>query len=336
MRAVASVLCTIGCLVGSTNAGTVTFEPSSVLVAPGETADFVVSISETNLMSFTSFDLLFSSDTAGLNLSFEFAADFTSSFPVADPVSYGAFATDLLIGGFNGEYWQAPLVLGTLHIDTTGMDSGIYEALVQVRPDAEQETIGLISGVADGTTLVPEGISGSASLTITDPATDADGDGVSDASDAFPNDPSESVDTDADGTGDNADTDDDGDGVADESDAFPLDPAEVADADGDMVGDNADAFPNDPTETVDTDADGAGDNADTDDDNDGVPDEEDAFPLDPARSTDNGDSGTDTSPPSSTGPGVMCGVGMLGAMFCTVLGMTAMRRRRNGLDARRR
>ena len=77
--------------------------------------------------------------------------------------------------------------------------------------------------------------------------TDDDGDGVADSSDAFPLDSSEFVDTDSDGTGNNADTDDD-DGVEDSSDAFPLDAAE----------------------SVDTDSDGTGNNADTDDDGDGV------------------------------------------------------------------
>jgi PKD repeat protein len=52
---------------------------------------------------------------------------------------------------------------------------------------------------------------------------DDDGDGVADVDDAFPLDASESVDTDSDGIGNNADTDDDGDGVADVDDAFPLD-----------------------------------------------------------------------------------------------------------------
>ena len=46
------------------------------------------------------------------------------------------------------------------------------------------------------------------------------------------------------------------------SDAFPFDPSEQLDSDMDGVGDNADAFPNDPTETVDTDGDGVGDNSD--------------------------------------------------------------------------
>ena len=49
------------------------------------------------------------------------------------------------------------------------------------------------------------------SCTATPFTTDADGDGVDDAVDAFPNDPAESVDTDDDGIGNNADTDDDGD-----------------------------------------------------------------------------------------------------------------------------
>lgn len=47
------------------------------------------------------------------------------------------------------------------------------------------------------------------------PLQDADGDGISDANDDFPNDPSETLDTDGDGLGDNEDSDDDGDGVDD-------------------------------------------------------------------------------------------------------------------------
>ncbi|MGQ0733782.1 MAG: PxKF domain-containing protein, partial [Acidobacteriota bacterium] len=81
-----------------------------------------------------------------------------------------------------------------------------------------------------------------------------------DAADAFPLDPRESVDTDRDGIGNNADLDDDGDGVPDTTDAFPLD----------------------PSESVDTDGDGVGDNADSDDDNDGDPDPTDCQPLNDA------------------------------------------------------
>ena len=122
--------------------------------------------------------------------------------------------------------------------------------------------------------------------------------------DAFPGDPNESLDTDNDGVGNNADTDDDNDGVLDSSDAFPLDPSETTDTDSDGVGNNADtdddndgvldgndAFPLNPNETQDTDNDGIGNNADTDDDNDGVADTEDAFPLDPSESIDTDNDG---------------------------------------------
>ena len=124
------------------------------------------------------------------------------------------------------------------------------------------------------------------------PIADCDLDGVIDAQDAFPSDSTESLDTDNDGTGNNADTDDDDDGVADSDDAFPLDLNESSDTDGDGIGNNADsdddndgvldtadAFPLDATETLDTDSDGTGNNADDDDDGDGVPDTADGYAL---------------------------------------------------------
>jgi hypothetical protein len=79
---------------------------------------------------------------------------------------------------------------------------------------------------------------------------DRDGDGVPDLQDAFPDNSRESVDSDGDGVGNNADTDDDNDGFADANDLFPLD----------------------PRESRDNDRDGVGDNLDSDDDNDGMSD----------------------------------------------------------------
>jgi hypothetical protein len=60
---------------------------------------------------------------------------------------------------------------------------------------------------------------------------DWDSDGVWDVDDAFPFDDTESVDTDGDGIGNNADTDDDNDGVLDINDDYPLDPNESVNAD---------------------------------------------------------------------------------------------------------
>lgn len=67
---------------------------------------------------------------------------------------------------------------------------------------------------------------------------DSDGDGVNDRADAFPLDPAETLDTDHDGTGDNADTDDDGDGLSDldETTIHGTDP-KLRDTDGDGLDD---------------------------------------------------------------------------------------------------
>ena len=111
---------------------------------------------------------------------------------------------------------------------------------------------------------------------------DSDGDTYPDYLDDFPDDPTEWLDTDDDGIGNNADTDDDGDNLTDfyeqNSDPAtdPLDPD--TDDDGYCDGpatitdvcDATDAFPTDPDEWNDNDGDGIGDNEDPDDDNDQI------------------------------------------------------------------
>jgi hypothetical protein len=96
---------------------------------------------------------------------------------------------------------------------------------------------------------------------------DADGDGVEDSLDAFPNDPNETADSDNDGVGDNADL-------------FPNDATETVDADSDGVGDNGDNCPAvENADQLDTDADGAGDICDDDMDGDSVLNDDDNCPL---------------------------------------------------------
>ena len=144
-----------------------------------------------------------------------------------------------------------------------------------------------------------DGVSDDIDIAPLDPNNDSDGDGIANNLDYFPLDALETMDTDFDGIGNNADTDDDGDMVLDSDDAFPLDATESVDTDSDGVGNNADsdddgdgvldgddAFPLDSTESVDTDSDGIGNNADKDDDNDTVLDANDAFPLDSTESVD--------------------------------------------------
>ena len=92
----------------------------------------------------------------------------------------------------------------------------------------------------DGSNNAAEFAAGSDPLSLTSTPDDRDGDGTPNASDAFPDNPEESLDSDLDGTGNNSDPDDDNDTRPDNADLFPLDPAEWADADNDGLGDNAD------------------------------------------------------------------------------------------------
>jgi hypothetical protein len=82
-----------------------------------------------------------------------------------------------------------------------------------------------------------------ASFVYVDPnPVDTDGDGVPDAEDAFPLDKTETIDTDNDGTGNNADLDDDGDGMPDSWEIVNnLDPL-VNDADDDPDNDGISNF----------------------------------------------------------------------------------------------
>jgi hypothetical protein len=72
---------------------------------------------------------------------------------------------------------------------------------------------------------------------------DIDGDGMTNADDAFPSDATEQSDLDGDGVGDNTDSDDDGDGIPDVSDTCPfIANADQADLDGDGVGNACDGL----------------------------------------------------------------------------------------------
>ncbi|MDC6451120.1 hypothetical protein PQY67_13120 [Pseudomonadales bacterium] len=68
---------------------------------------------------------------------------------------------------------------------------------------------------------------------------DSDGDNIADQYDLKPSDPSEAIDTDGDGIGNNSDLDDDNDGISDSNDGFPLiSIGGLADADADGIPDS--------------------------------------------------------------------------------------------------
>lgn len=92
---------------------------------------------------------------------------------------------------------------------------------------------------------------------------DTDSDGTDDAEDNCPDTPNTAqTNTDGDGQGDACDADDDNDGVDDSQDAFPLDPTESVDTDG--VPDTADNCPlNANSDQANFDLDGKGDACDS-------------------------------------------------------------------------
>lgn len=104
---------------------------------------------------------------------------------------------------------------------------------------------------------------------------DADGDGVSDVNDAFPHDPTETIDSDADAIGNNADADDDNDQMPDTYElANGLNPLDSADAMGDLDNDGLSNLDEYLAGTVIN-------KPDTDDD--GYNDSQDFYPLDPSK-----------------------------------------------------
>jgi len=120
---------------------------------------------------------------------------------------------------------------------------------------------------------------------------DADGDGVGDPEDAFPNDPNEWADTDDDGIGDNGD-------------ACPADPANDVDSDG-VCGDVDNCANTANADQANYDGDAEGDACDTDDDNDGLLD---SVETNTGSYVSQGDTGTDPLNADSDGDGLDDGV----------------------------
>ena len=130
----------------------------------------------------------------------------------------------------------------------------------------------------DGYLIVDGGNDRIRKVTLTD---DADGDGIYDVHDNCLTQSNEDQgDLDNDGEGNACDPDIDGDGTTNGDDAFPENPSESADSDGDGLGDNGDNCPGAANvDQADQDDDGVGDVCDSDVDGDGAANTADNCPT---------------------------------------------------------
>jgi len=120
---------------------------------------------------------------------------------------------------------------------------------------------------------------------------DVDADGCEDCSNGAADPSNDGPDNDGDGLCDSGDSDDDNDGIPDASDPSPFDPSVCGDVDADSCDDCSNGPTNPSNDGLDTDGDGICDITDDDDDNDGVSDTSDSFPMDPDQCEDvDGDS----------------------------------------------
>ena len=201
-------------------------------------------------------------------------------------------ADDDTINGSSGSTLNAS-TLQVLQQDPSALpipDTSPVQTVADVQSILAAETA--ITGFATSTTALTDGTI----VTRLIPAiasADADGDGVLNVDDDLPFNKDESIDSDGDGVGDNADPDDDNDGILDVDEGIVSTPA-VNDTDGDGIKNNVDNCKNvfNPGQT-DKDGDTVGDACDPDDDGDGIGDNLDAFPVDPNRSVDTDSDGID-------------------------------------------
>ena len=128
--------------------GTVGFDPAAQDVLPGEAAVFNVSVDTTSLGMMDTINLLVGSDTAFAGMAFDFDQAFidTATFPPTATV-FGVYASDLNLAGNNftpGAGWTAPILIGTLTVDTTGLAEGRYDVFVS----SSEETIRIGSALS--------------------------------------------------------------------------------------------------------------------------------------------------------------------------------------------
>ena len=178
MKKVLASLAVMGFLAANAFGGTVFFEDmvagdgdSTVHVLAGTPAVFNVGVADTEASTFQAVTMIMGSRD-GLPLAFEYDPGWvatTTSVP-SPPSEWFVYAiaggSDIFGGGNNTGGWTAPLLVGTLTVDTTGLADGEY--IVQVDPAYEAQLMTPLSEVL--TPAGSEGISGLGTIVIPEPA----------------------------------------------------------------------------------------------------------------------------------------------------------------------
>jgi len=154
-------------------AGTVGFTDGQVIPVGTASIDMAVSVESSSLASFDTVFMVIGSDRADTPLSFVYAESFVAqtTLPPATPSSFGVYAQDIAGGGNDlaSPFFTAPLLVGTLTIDTSALPLGTYEVFVSGARETEMFGSAL-SLVALGAQQDP--LIGSGSFTVVpEPAT---------------------------------------------------------------------------------------------------------------------------------------------------------------------
>lgn len=179
MKRVLASFAVMGFLAANAFGGTVFFEDmvsgdgdNIVHVAAGTPAVFDVGVADSIASPFQSVTLLMGS-TDGLGLGFVYDGAFVASCtstpsPPAEWFVYAmAGGSDIFGGGNNTAGWTAPLLVGTLTVDTTGLADGTYNVQVDTAYEAQIMTpLSNVQDMAGGT----EGLLGIGTIVIPEPA----------------------------------------------------------------------------------------------------------------------------------------------------------------------